>query len=108
MRITSFPKESPSSLIGSDSTDESVDESEASQYEQLLDFLHLSSEVSDEESKAANALTFLFEAFGLGMLQAYLTESNGTEDFPLNAMVGKTCSFFFFCINLVCTFLHSA
>lgn len=110
VRITSLPKESPSSLIGSDSTDESVDESEASQYEQLLDFLHLSSEVSDEESKAANALTFLFEAFGLGMLQAYLTESNGTEDFPLNAMVGKTCSFFFCCccINLVCTFLHSA
>ncbi|KAI8557423.1 hypothetical protein RHMOL_Rhmol04G0009700 [Rhododendron molle] len=90
VRITSLPKESPSSLIGSDSTDESVDESEASQYEQLLDFLHLSSEVSDEESKAANALTFLFEAFGLRMLQAYLIESNGTEDFPLNAMVIDT------------------
>lgn len=97
MRITSFPtKGSPSSLVDSESADESLDESESSQYEQLLEFLHLSGEVSLEESKAANALTFLFDRFGLGLLQAYLTERNGTEDLPLNSMVGKILFFFSF------------
>lgn len=90
VRITSLPKGSPSSLVGSESTDESLDESESSQYEQLLDFLHLSSVVSVEESKAANALTFLFDGFGLGLLQACLSERNGIEDLPLNAMVIDT------------------
>lgn len=90
MRITSFPKGSSSSLAGSESTDDSVDESESSQYEQLLEFLHLSNEVSVEESRTANVLAFLFDRFGLGLLQAYLQESNGIEDMPLNAMVGKT------------------
>ncbi|XP_052207437.1 kinesin-like protein KIN-14F [Diospyros lotus] len=87
VKITSFPKESPPSLVGSESADESVDESESSQYEQLLEFLHLSSEVSVEESKVANALTFLFDGFGLGLLQAYLKDQNEIEDLPLNAMV---------------------
>lgn len=89
MRITSFPKGSPSSILSNESADESIDESESSQYEQLLDFLHLSNEVSIEESRTANALAFLFDHFGLGLLQAYLRESNGIEDLPLNAMVGK-------------------
>lgn len=89
MKIVSFPKGSPSSLVGSESADESVDESESSQYEQLLEFLHLSNEVSIEESKTANALAFLFDHFGLGLLQAYLRETNGIEEMPLNAMVGK-------------------
>lgn len=93
VRITSCPKGSPSSFGGSDSADESVDDSESSQFDQLLEFLHLSSEVSLEESNAANILTFLFDRFGLGLLQAYLMERNGVEDFPLNSMVGKTmCS----------------
>ena len=96
VRITSFPKGSPSSLVGSESADESVDESESSQYEQLLEFLHLSSDVAAEESKAANALTFLFDSFGLGLLQSYLTENNGVEDLPLNAMVGKVYSGFLY------------
>ncbi|PON60223.1 Kinesin-like protein [Trema orientale] len=90
VRITSFPKESPSSLIGSESTDESLDDSESSQYEQLLEFLHFSNEVSVEESRIANVLTFLFDHFGLGLLQAYLQESNGFEELPLNAMVIDT------------------
>ncbi|KAL6954983.1 Kinesin-like protein KIN-14F, partial [Sarracenia purpurea var. burkii] len=90
VRITSFPKGSPSSLVGSESADESVDEYESSQYEHLLEFLHLSNEVSIEETKAANALNFLFDSFGLGLLRAYLTENNGIEDFPLNAMVVDT------------------
>lgn len=90
VRIVSFPKGSPSSLGGSETTDDSVDESESSQYEQLLEFLHLSNEVSVEESRTANVLAFLFDRFGLGLLRAYLQESNAIEDMPLNAMVGKT------------------
>ncbi|XP_059443543.1 kinesin-like protein KIN-14F [Corylus avellana] len=90
VRITSLPKGSPSSILSSESADESVDESDSSTYEQLLEFLHLSSEVSIEESRTANALTFLFDHFGLGLLQAYLKETDGIEDFPLNAMVIDT------------------
>jgi kinesin family protein C2/C3 len=89
VRITSFPKGSPSSILSTESADESIDESESSQYEQLLDFLHLSNEVLIEESRTSNVLAFLFDHFGLGLLQAYLRESNGIEDLPLNAMVGK-------------------
>ncbi|XP_022039587.1 kinesin-like protein KIN-14F isoform X2 [Helianthus annuus] len=87
VRITSFPKGSPSSLIGSESADESLDESESSQFEELLEYLHLSSEVALEESKALTALTFLFDHFAIGLLQAYLTETNELDDFPLNTMV---------------------
>ncbi|KAF5728491.1 Kinesin-like protein 1 isoform 2 [Tripterygium wilfordii] len=90
VKITSLARRSPASLIGSESTDESLDESESSQYEQLMEFLHLSNEVSIEESKVANALAFLFDHFGLQLLQAYLRESIGSEDFPLNAMVIDT------------------
>lgn len=89
IRITSLPKESSSSLVGSESADESLDESESSQYEQLLEYLHLSSEVSTEGFKAADAVAFLFDRFALGLLQAYLTDKNGIEDWPLNEMVGK-------------------
>lgn len=87
VRITCLPKSSPSSLVGSESADESIDESESSQYEQLLEFLHLSNVVSMEESRIANVLTFLFDHFGLGLLQAYLKELDGMDDLPLNAMV---------------------
>lgn len=90
VRITSFPKGSPSSILSTESADESIDESESSQYEQLLDFLHLSNEVLIEESRTSNVLAFLFDHFGLGLLQAYLKESNGIEDLPLNAMVIDT------------------
>lgn len=101
VRITSLPKRSPSSIVGSESADESLDESESSQYEQLLEFLHLSEEFLNEETKTANALAFLFDHFGLRLLQAYLRETDGIEDLPLNAMVGKIlagllhcCSFY--------------
>ncbi|KAM7277554.1 hypothetical protein ACFE04_004688 [Oxalis oulophora] len=88
VKITSFPKGSPPSMVGSESADESFDDSEASsQYEQLLEFLHFSTEISVEESKTANALTFLFDHFGLLLLQAYVRESNnGYEELPLNTM----------------------
>ncbi|GMI63846.1 kinesin-like protein 1, ARABIDOPSIS KINESIN-LIKE PROTEIN 1 [Hibiscus trionum] len=90
VKITAFPKGSPPSLIGSESADDSLDGSESSQYEQLLEFFHLSNEVTIEESKTANALAFLFDRFGLWLLQAYLRESNGIEEFPLNTTLIDT------------------
>ncbi|KAI3809139.1 hypothetical protein L1987_25109 [Smallanthus sonchifolius] len=84
VRITSFPKGFPSSLIGI----ESADESESSQFEELLEYLHLSSEVALDETKVLTALTFHFNRFGIGLLQAYLTETNENEDFHLNSMLG--------------------
>ncbi|XP_039061143.1 kinesin-like protein KIN-14F [Hibiscus syriacus] len=83
-KITAFPKGLPRSLIGSETADGSLDGSESSQYEQLLEFFHLSNEVTIEESKTVNALAFLFDCFGLCLLQAYLRESNGIDEFPLN------------------------
>ncbi|KAK7299901.1 hypothetical protein RJT34_10730 [Clitoria ternatea] len=90
VRITSFPKGTPSILSG-ESVDESLDESESSQYERMLEFLNLSGEeVSVEEATTANALAFLFDQFGLKLLQAYLREADGVDDLPLNAMVIDT------------------
>lgn len=101
VRIISFPKGSSSSITGSEGTDESLDESESSQYEQLLDFLHLSSEISIEETKTFNALAFLFDHFGLRLLQAYLKETDGIEDLPFNSMVGKSLSSSLYYNNLM-------
>lgn len=93
MKITSLAKEPPSSLVGSESADDGS--SDSSLYDHhLLDVLHLSSEVCLEESKAAAALSSLFNRFGLVLLRAFLIECNGVEDLPLNAMVGKSCFFF--------------
>ncbi|KAI9071970.1 hypothetical protein K1719_046072 [Acacia pycnantha] len=86
VRITSFPKGSSSSIIVGEGTNESLDEFESSQYEQLLEFLHLSSEVSIEETRTFNVLAFLFDHFGLRLLQAYLRETDGIEDLPMNSM----------------------
>lgn len=92
VRITSFPKGTPPSLVDSESADESLDEFDSSQYEQLLKFLHLSGEVSVEETRTTNVFAFLFDHFVLKILQAYLRETDETEDLPLNAMVGKILS----------------
>lgn len=89
VRITSLQKESPSTLFGSESADDSFDESESSQYEDLLELLQFSGDVSLEESKIANELSVLFDRFALGLLQAYLVDMNGFEELPLNSMVGK-------------------
>ncbi|KAI9116874.1 hypothetical protein K1719_012240 [Acacia pycnantha] len=86
VRITSFPKGSSSSITVGEGTDESLDKSESSQYEQLLEFLHLSSEVSIEETRTFNVLEFLFDNFGLRLLQAYLRETDVIEDLPMNSM----------------------
>nr|AAK92458.3 kinesin-like protein heavy chain [Arabidopsis thaliana] len=96
VRIVSFNRKGsspPQYGIGSESTtDESVslDESESSQYDQLLDFLHLSNEISAEESETAISLAFLFDHFALQLLHGYLKESDGINDMPLNEMVIDT------------------
>ncbi|KAH1092587.1 hypothetical protein GLYMA_14G011100v4 [Glycine max] len=81
VRITSFPKWSSSNILGTESV---VDETESSQ------FLHLSGEVSVEETKAVNALASVFDQFGLKLFLAYLREADGVDDLPLNAMVIDT------------------
>ncbi|XP_057765408.1 kinesin-like protein KIN-14F [Salvia miltiorrhiza] len=86
VRITSLVKESPSSAVSSESADESIDDSESSQYEQLMEFLHLSTD-SHEDSRVANILTFMFDHCSLGLLQSYLTETNGFNDLPSSSMV---------------------
>jgi len=59
----------------------------------------MSPEVSIEETRTASALTFLFDHFGLKLLQAFVRETNEAEDLPLNAMVGKIFSVvLYFCI----------
>ncbi|KAK1404927.1 kinesin-like protein KIN-14F [Heracleum sosnowskyi] len=90
VKITSLRKESPSTLFGSESADDSFDESESSQYEDLLELLQFSGDVSLEESKIANELSVLFDRFALGLLQAYLADMNGFEELPLNSMVLDT------------------
>ncbi|KMT12643.1 hypothetical protein BVRB_4g091020 [Beta vulgaris subsp. vulgaris] len=93
VRITSFLKDCSSSSISSESADDSsssFDEYESLQYEQLLEFLHLSGKVLDQKSEAAKALSFLFDSYGLTILQAYINEKSGLEDFPLNSMVIDT------------------
>lgn len=90
VRITSLRKESPSTLFGTESADDSFDESESSQYEDLLELLQFSGDVSLEESKIANELSVLFDRFALGLLQAYLADMNGFEELPLNSMVLDT------------------
>ncbi|VVB04903.1 unnamed protein product [Arabis nemorensis] len=95
VRIVSLhPKGStPQYVLGSETnTDESVslDESESSQYDQLLDFLHLSNEISTEESETAISMAFLFDHFALQLLNAYLKEIDGINNLPLNEMVIDT------------------
>ncbi|CAN8255074.1 unnamed protein product [Cochlearia groenlandica] len=79
-------------LSSGSNTDESVslDESESSQYDQILDFLHLSSEISAEESETAISMAFLFDHFALQLLHAYLKESDGINGLPLNETVIDT------------------
>lgn len=89
VKITSSPKELPNALTGSERADESGEELQLSKYEQLLEFIQLSNEASFEESKTTNALTFLFDRFGLWLLQAYLRDGSINEELPLNAMVDK-------------------
>ncbi|KAI9116748.1 hypothetical protein K1719_012114 [Acacia pycnantha] len=79
-------KGSSSSITVGEGTDESLDKSESSQYEQLLEFLHLSSEVSIEKTRTFNLLAFLFDNFGLRLLQAYLKETDVIEDLLMNSM----------------------
>ncbi|GFP89121.1 kinesin kp1 [Phtheirospermum japonicum] len=86
VRITSLVKESPLSLVSSESADESIDDSESSQHDQLMEFLQLST-FSHDEARAANVLTFMFDCSSVGLLQSYLTEANEFDDMPINSTV---------------------
>ncbi|KAL1369990.1 hypothetical protein AAHE18_01G027400 [Arachis hypogaea] len=98
VRITSFPKRSSPSSLSTNGSDQSsgddqslLDEQiEASQYEHLLEFLQLSQELLIQEARTANTLSFLFDHFGLRLLQAYLRETDHIQDLPFNAMVIDT------------------
>ncbi|KAH9602563.1 hypothetical protein KSS87_001041 [Heliosperma pusillum] len=88
VRITCFPtKDCSTSSVGSESADDSFDEYEISQYEHLSEFLHLSSNVLNEGSKAGKSLCFLLDRFALSILQAYIHERSKFEDSPLNSTV---------------------
>ncbi|KAK9152324.1 hypothetical protein Syun_010633 [Stephania yunnanensis] len=86
VKIVSLQKSSQSSLINDENADESCDDSDLPYDQQLSEFLRVSSEVSDEKAKVFDALTLLFDRYGLGLLQAYLADLNGFEELPLNAM----------------------
>ena len=95
VKITSSTKEPPSSLHGSESTEESSPHSGSPYSHQLLEVLHHSIVGVLEDPKAAGVLSSFFDEFGLRLLKDFLSESKGVEDVPLNAMVGKSCSICF-------------
>ncbi|XP_073113690.1 kinesin-like protein KIN-14F [Elaeis guineensis] len=86
VKITSSSKGSPSTLLDGTSA-ELYDASTLPPNQQLLEILDLVTEVSLEESNAANALSLLFDQFGLRLLQAFLTQYRELEDIPLNEML---------------------
>ncbi|PIA58345.1 hypothetical protein AQUCO_00500341v1, partial [Aquilegia coerulea] len=88
VKITALPKDSASSITCATVEDDLFDLFPHDQ--QFLQYLKLSTEASVEKDKAHNALAFLFDRFGLGLLQSYLTHLNGTVDAPLNAMLIDT------------------
>ncbi|XXG80111.1 hypothetical protein AAC387_Pa09g1051 [Persea americana] len=90
VKITSSTKEPPSSLHGSESTEESSPHSGSPYSLQLLEVLHHSIVGVLENPKAAGVLSSFFDEFGLRLLKDFLSESKGVEDVPLNAMLIDT------------------
>lgn len=90
VKITSSINVLPCSLLDSGNGDESPDKSNSLHGQQLLERLNLFTDIAHEESKAASALSFLFNKFGLQLLQSFLTQCNGTDDLPLSSTVGNT------------------
>ncbi|KAF5191967.1 Kinesin-like protein kin-14f [Thalictrum thalictroides] len=88
VKITALPKDSVYSVTSPNAEDDFFDSFPHDQ--QLLQYLKLSTQASVEKDKSHNALAFLFDRFGLGLLQSYLTHLNGTVDIPLNAMLIDT------------------
>ncbi|KAH7674311.1 Minus-end-directed kinesin ATPase protein [Dioscorea alata] len=85
VKITSSINVLSSSLLDSGNGDESPDKSDSLHGQQLLERLNLFTDIDHEESKAASALSFLFNKFGLQLLQSFLTQCNGTDDLPLSS-----------------------
>jgi kinesin family member C2/C3 len=66
--------------------------------QQMLEFVHLLSEVSLEESKVVEVQHSLFQHFVLRVVRAFLLEWGEAEDSPLDDMVGEFYLFAFsFC-----------
>jgi kinesin family member C2/C3 len=61
--------------------------------QQMLEFVHLLSEVSLEECKVVEAQHSLFQHFVLRVVRAFLLEWSEAEDSPLDDMVGEFCLF---------------
>ncbi|KAM0943058.1 putative minus-end-directed kinesin ATPase [Dioscorea sansibarensis] len=88
VKITSSINVLPSSLLNSGNGDESPDKSNLLHGQQLLERLDLFTEIAHEESKAASALSFLFNKFGLQLLQSFLTQCNEADDLlPSSALI---------------------
>jgi kinesin family protein C2/C3 len=57
--------------------------------QQMLEFVHLLSEVSLEESRVGESQHSLFQQFVLRVVRAFLQEWGEAEGLPLDDMVGK-------------------
>jgi kinesin family protein C2/C3 len=68
--------------------------------QQMLEFVHLLSEVSLEESRVEEAQHSLFQRFVLQVVRAFLLEWGEAEDLPLDDMVGEFCLFLSCCAPL--------
>ena len=68
--------------------------------QQMLEFVHLLSEVSLEESRVEEAQHSLFQCFVLQVVRAFLLEWGEAEDLPLDDMVGEFCLFLSCCVPL--------
>lgn len=68
--------------------------------QQMLEFVHLLSEVSLEESRVEEAQHSLFQRFVLRVVRAFLLEWGEAEDLPLDDMVGEFCLFMSCCVPL--------
>jgi kinesin family protein C2/C3 len=63
----------------------------------MLEFVHLLSEVSLEESRVEESQRSLFQHFVLRVVRAFLLEWGEAEDLPLDDMVGEFCLFVIIC-----------
>jgi kinesin family protein C2/C3 len=67
----------------------------ADQNQQMLEFVHLLSEVSLEETRVEETQHSLFQQFVLRVVRAFLLEWSEADELPLDDMVGKFCLFLY-------------
>jgi hypothetical protein len=66
----------------------------------MLEFVHLLSEVSLEETRVEETQHSLFQQFVLRVVRAFLLEWSEADELPLDDMVGKFCLFYILLILL--------